>query len=422
MDRQIKKKKWPLRRWLPWALLGLLVGSALAYGALGDRRSQLRVARERLTISTVRTGDFQEFVAVTGNVQPGRTYYLDAIEGGIVQRIHREAGALVRAGDTLLTLSNSALQLSVMNQESLLYEQLNNLRNTRLLVEQNQLSLRNQLAEINYQLSLLQPQYERFEKLRAKNLVSEREFQEVAEEYRFNERRQKLVYDAFRQDSLLRVMQLRQLADSEQRMARSLDAVGRILADLVVRAPADGQLASRDLDIGQAIRTGERLGQVDVVGSFRVRVAVDELYLPRVSVGQRGRFTFDGRTYDLAIAKVFPTIADGRFEVDMHFLPDSAGRAEMPAGLRSGQTLRIRLELGQSDQAQLLAAGGFYQDTGGRWVYVLDETGQTAVRRPVRIGRRNPDYYEVLEGLRQGERVIISSYENFGDYEVLTLR
>ena len=394
----------------------LFVSFVLYNFIFADKRSKLNVELDKITVATVKNGSFQEFIPVTGNILPSQTYYLDAIEGGIVKRIVRESGAMVEKGDVIMELSNSNLQLNVLTQESQLYEQINNLRQTRLLLDQNDLTQQAQLAEIDYQLGLLKPQYERFKQLFEKKLISQREFEEVAENYEYNVKRRKLTYTSYRNDSINRVFQLRQLRDSENRMMRSLEGVGNIMDNMVVRAPSAGQLSAPQLEIGQSVNVGQRLGQVDGLDSFKARVSIDELYLPRVDIGQTGTFDFAGGNYKLQITKVYPTITDGRFEVDMEFV------GEVPAGIRRGQTLRIRLELGNPGQALLLPMGGFYQETGGNWVFVLNADGSSASRKSIRLGRKNPEYFEVLDGLSPGERVITSSYTNFGDNEVLVLK
>jgi HlyD family secretion protein len=416
MDKKIVQKKWTGKRLLLIGL-GILVLSLIVYQLLfADNRSTLNVNKDRLSIGTVKMGEFKDFIPVTGNVEPGETFYLDAIEGGIIAEIVRESGAIVEKGDTILTLTNSNLQLEVMQRETQLYEQINNLRQTRLLLDQNDLSQQAQLAEIDYQLNLLKPQYIRFKSLFEQKLISEREFEEVRENYEYNVKRKQLTYRSYRNDSVARVFQLRQLSNSEARMQRSLDAVGKILNNLTLKASRDGQLATPQLEVGQSVVSGQRLGQIDVMNNYKIRVGIDELYLPRVDVGQKGSFTFSGGEYNLVINKIYPTISNGRFEVDMVF------EGESPEGIRRGQTVRIKLELGATEETLLLPVGGFYKDTGGNWAYIINPANKDeAVKQPIRLGRKNIDYYEVLEGLAAGDQVIVSGYENYGDNEKLSL-
>ncbi len=413
MDRKIKKKTWTTGRILAigggLAFLSFILYSFL----LADKRSKLNVDAEKITVSTVKQDVFQENIPETGIVMPSQTIYLDAVEGGVVDEIMLESGALVKKGDTIMTLTNSNLQLDVMNREAQLYEQLNILRTTRLQLDQNDLNQKAQLAEIDYQIQLLKPQYARFKELAAKQLISQRELEEVAEQYKYNQRRHELTYKAYLSDSLARSMQLQQISMSEERMNRSMDGVNHILDNLVITAPTEGLLTTSDWEPGQSITVGERLGQVALLDSYKVRVAIDELYLPRVDVGQQGTFTFAGNNYRLEIYKKYPTVSEGNFEVDMKFV------GEVPSGIRRGQSLRIKMELSSPEEAVLLATGGFFRDTGGNWVFVMNNDGSKAYKREIKLGRKNTEYYEVVSGLEADERVITSSYENFGDNEVL---
>ncbi|MDF2158135.1 efflux RND transporter periplasmic adaptor subunit [Algoriphagus sp. CAU 1675] len=416
MDRKIEKKTWTLKR-IAWGFGGVVLLAGVVYQlGFADHRSTMNVEEDRLSIASVKTGEFTDYILVSGQIEPAQTFYLDAIEGGMVANVVRESGALVERGDTILALTNSNLQLDVMQRETMLYEQINNLRQTRLLLDQNDLNQQGQLAEIDYQISLLEPQYQRFKELHEKKLVSDREFEEVKEQYEYNLKRRKLTYTSYKNDSIARSIQLNQLRQSENRMQASLNGVGRILNNLVITAPIAGQLAMEQIEIGQAINSGQRYGQIDILDEFKVRVPIDELYLPRIGKGLRGKFTLSGQEHELEIIKLYPTITNGRFEVDMAFTGES------PQGIRRGQSVRIRLELGDSEQSLLLPTGGFFKDTGGNWVFVINPTTGNAEKRTIRLGRKNPEYYEVLEGLVEGEKVIVSGYENFGNNEVLELR
>ena len=416
MDRKIKKKVWTFKRISLYAL-GLLFLSFVLYSFLfADKRSKVKVDAEKITIGKVQYGTFQDFIPVTGNVQPIQTRYLDAVEGGIIQSISKETGDIVKKGDVILKLTNTTLELSVLSQEAALYESINRSSDTRLSINQNDLNQQAQLAEIKYQIELLKPQYERYKKLYEKNLISKREFEEVEEQYKYYMKRRELTYASYRQDSLARSSQLNRIDQSQRRMMQSLEGVGNILENLQIKAPINGQLATPDLEIGQSINVGERIGWIDVLDSFKVRVRIDELYLPRTEPGLKGSFTLAGEDYEMEITKIYPTITDGRFEVDMEFT------GQQPDGIKRGQSVRIRLELGNSAQALLLPVGGFYKDTGGNWVYVLEDGGARAVKREIRLGRKNPEYFEITDGLEEGDQVITSSYDHFGDNEVLLLK
>jgi len=416
MDRVIKKKKWTTKRIGMIAFAVLFLSFVIYTFLLADNRSKLNVDTEKLTISTVDHGTFQEYIPVTGTVMPSKTYYIDVVEGGIIKAIKTESGAMVERGKVILELSNSNLELNVLDRQTNLYEQLSLTATTRLSLDQNDLDQQRQIAEINYRLQLLEPQVQRLKNLYKKELVSKRELEEVEEEYLYNKKRKKILSESYQKDSLSRAIQLRQLGRRETMMMKSLNGVNGILDNLIVKAPMKGLLTMiPDLEIGQSINQGESIGQVDVVGSYKARVRIDELYLPRIDTGQIGTFQFDNNTYTLKITKIYPNITEGRFEVDMEFV------SEQPAGIKRGQSLRIRLELSKSQEALLLSMGGFYQDTGGNWVYVLKDNGNKAVKRDIRLGRKNNENFEVLEGLQPGEKVITSSYEHFGDNEVLLL-
>jgi HlyD family secretion protein len=285
MDRKIEKKTWTPR------LIGSLLAGSLLLGFIiyqlvfADTRASMNVDRERLTIAHVKMGKFTDYIPVSGTIEPGEIFYLDAIERGNIQEIIRESGSMVEKGDTLLKLTNSNLQLDVMQRETDLYFQINNLRQTRLLLDQNDLSQQAQLAEIDYQINLLKPQYERFKELHGKRLISDRELEEVKEQYEYNLKRQRLTYASYRNDSIARSIQKKQLRESEARMNQSLNGVGHILDNLVVKAPIKGQLTTEQIEVGQSINAGERYGQIDIIDKFKARVQIDELYLPRIIHG-----------------------------------------------------------------------------------------------------------------------------------------
>ncbi|MAO65274.1 MAG: efflux transporter periplasmic adaptor subunit [Balneola sp.] len=415
MDRKIEKKTWTLKRILSLVAIVAFSGISIYAFWFMDVRSTLNVDPDKIAVSEVREDTFQEFIQVTGAVQPIQTIYLDAIEGGVVQQVFLESGTQVQQGDTILTLANSGLQLQVMQQTSGLYDQINNVRNSRLNLEQNTLRLQEQLANAKAQMEILKAKYERQQKLMERDLISEEEFQTTKENYAYQKRRHELTYESFKKDSIQTITQMRQLDQSEDRMYENLEAVQQILDNLAVTAPISGQLSTIELNQGQSISSGERIGQVDILDSYKVRVAIDEYHLSRIIPGLKGSFNFDGKTHQLEITKIYPVINNGQFEVDMEFLE------EAPGNLRRGQTLRIRLELGESASAVQIPRGGFYQTTGGNWIFVINEDEGRAFRREIQLGRQNPDYFEVQFGLEPGEKVITSSYDTFGDNEVLVL-
>jgi HlyD family secretion protein len=415
MDKQIKKKYWTFKRIGTFAGIALLVGFIGYQFIFADRRSKLKIEKDKITISEVKMGQFKEYIPQTGIVEPSRTVYLDAIEGGNIRNIVRESGAMLKKGDVILELTNLNRELSVLQQEASFNESINRARETKLNIMRNDLDQRQQLALIDNQLQILEPQYRRQKQLFEKKLIAKQDFERTEADYKYNIERKRITYEVYRNDSIDRIRQLKAVTKSEQQMTLSLDGVSKILDNLLIKSPIDGQLSTPHWEIGQAVSTAQRLGQVDIVGSFKVRVPIDELYLPKISAGLPATTDFAGKTYQLSITYIYPNITNGRFEVDMNFV------GETPQGIRRGQSLRMRVELGQPSEELLLPIGGFYKDTGGNWVFIMDGEGK-AVKRDVKLGRKmGSEFFEVLEGLKPGDRVITSSYENFGNNEVLLL-
>lgn len=413
MDKVIKKKRFTVKKVAMYLGIALFVGFVGYQFIFADRRQSLIVEKDKITISEVTNGVFQETIPQTGTVEPSRTVFLDAIEGGNVKRIAKESGAMVKKGDLIIELTNLNREISVLQQEAQQIESINRSRDTRLQIVRNDLDNRQTLAQIDNQLAIFKPQYERQKVLFEKKLISKQEFERTEADYKYNLERRRITYDVYKKDSLNRIEQIRDIDMSELRMRQNLEGVRKILDNLNLRAPIDGQLSTPHWEIGQAVNQGQRFGQVDIVGSYKVRVPIDELYLPRISQGLKATTDFNNKTYNLVITYIYPNIVGGRFEVDMDF------DGETPQGIRRGQSLRMRIELGQSSQGVLLPVGGFYKDTGGNWVFVIEPDGKRAVKRDIKLGRKNPENFEVLEGIKPGDRVVTSSYENFGNNEVL---
>jgi HlyD family secretion protein len=416
MDRKIEKRFWtPRNRGL--ALLGGLVLALVCYVFFfADGSSRLHVEAQRLTIAPVTRGAFLEFIPVSGSVLPRETFFLDAVAGGRVEYKFIEAGAMVKQGDPILKLNNANLQLDVMYREALSYEQINNARNTRIAIEQNGIAVRGQVADVDYQLQRAVRAYRRDSLLAIKGMVSDLEFKQSRDDYAYWLRRREIARESAEQDSLLRVQQLGQLNASVKRLQANLDLIKRNLEALVVRAPISGQLSALNVEIGQSANPGERLGQIDVLGSYKVRAEIDEYYLSRIKAGQKGEFEFAGQDHPVTVRKVYPEVREGKFGVDMDF------DKTPPEGITRGQTVQVRLVLGDASEALLIPRGAFYQNTGGRWVYVVDKSGITAAKRAVTLGRQNPMMVEVLAGLEPGEQVVTSSYDMFGDVDKLVLQ
>ena len=416
MDRKIEKKKWTVKNIAIYSLSTLFAIFVIYTILFGDNSSKLNVESEKITISTVAKDQFQEFIPVTGTAVPIKTVYLDAIEGGRVEEKVVEEGTFIKEGDVLLRFSNTNLYLDVMFREAQVFEQINNLRNTRLAMENSRLQLQGQLIEFNYQIKQQKRSYKRAKDLVEKELISPEEYEQIRDEYQYLVQRKNLTVESHKQDSIFRNVQIKQLEESVERMNANLEVVKQKLASLEIKAPTSGHLTSLNAEIGESKSAGERLGQIDILDGFKVRVGVDEHYIARINKGQSGEFDFAGKNYKLVIKKIYPEVVNGRFEVDMEFVDSE------PENIRRGQTLHIRLALGDLSEAVLLARGGFYQKTGGQWVYVLDESSGMASKRSIKLGRMNPQYFEVLSGLEPGEKVITSSYDNFGDNDKLVLK
>ena len=388
----------------------------LASILFGDHSVKLNVQTERITISTVTSGPFQEFIPPIGTVIPIKTVYLDAMEGGRVAAVYLEAGTNVHEGDRILKLENTDLLLNILYREADLAEQSNQLRITRLDMERNRLDLQSQLADLNYQIKKQKRNYEQSGILVDKGLIARTEYEEAKDEYEYLLQKRRLTLETHEKDSLFRRNQIFNLESSLERMQGSLELVKQNMEHLTICAPISGQLTSLIPEVGESIARGERIGQIDQLDGFKVRVAIDEHYISRIHSGLHGEYEFNGETFQLVIKKVFPEVLDGRFEVDMEFV------GKEPEGIRRGQTCHIRLQLGDLEEALLLSRGGFYQKTGGQWVYVVNESGTMAEKRAIQLGRQNPHVFEVLKGLKSGEKVITSSYDSYGDVDKLVLK
>ena len=416
MDRKIEKKKWPPKKIAGFAAVGLFVILVLYVFLFRLSKSTLNVKTERITISTVTRGPFQEFIPIMGNVLPINTFYLNAVEGGRVEEIYLEAGTFVKEGDGILRLANTNLLLDIMWREAELFQQSNNLRNTRLSMEQYRLRLNQDVAEIENLLQQQKRTYERYKELVKDNLISKHEYELAKDQYDYLIKRKELTIESQKNDLEFRQAQIDALEASLKRMQDNLEIVKQKQENLTIRAPISGHLTALDAEIGQSKSPGQPLGQIDVLEGFRVKAAIDEHYIARVETGRKGEFDFAGNSYGLIVKKIYPEVKEGRFEVDMEFVGSG------PEEITRGQTLHIRLELGDISEAILLPRGGFYQTTGGNWAYVVDESENIATKRRIRLGRQNPQVFEVLEGLGPGDRVITSSYESFGNMDRLVLK
>lgn len=416
VDRVIVKKKWTSKKIITIAGVAGIVLLALLSWYYTAGKSRLNVDVERVTISEVKKASFQEFIPVNGVVQPVATIYLDALEGGRVEERYVEDGAVVKKGQPILRLSNTDLELSLANQETAVFEVLTQMQNTKNNAVQNTIQQLNQKAEVENALTEAERVYKLNKYLYEEKVIGSQEFKASENNYNYQVSRKTLNDKTLNQDAVSNKQQISQMGASYARMQRALSLMRRKVGDLVVRAPIDGQLTSLDAEIGQSKSKGERLGQIDILSGYKVRVDIDEHYISRIFIGQEGEATLSGKDYKLRIKKVYTQVNNGRFQVDMEFV----GTA--PTGIRRGQSLQIRLALSDETQALLVAKGGFFQQTGGNWIYKVNEDGSKAYRVDVQLGRQNPDYYEVLSGLQPGDKVVTSSYENYGDMQELVFK
>ena len=416
MDRPIEKKFWSARR-ITWLVIGAVMTLApLFVFVLADHSVRLNVQRERITVSTVARGPFQEYISLRGSVAPIKTIFLDAVEGGRVEKIFLEEGSIVEQGDSILQLSNPDLELNVMNQEANLFEQLNDFQNIRINLDQQTITRQNQLIEIEHSLQTAERDFTRDNKLIEKDLVPRQDYEKSREDVAYWRTRRDFMIKTLEQDSLYRIGQIAQLETSVERLRMNLEAVKRNLDNLTLRAPVSGQLTLLDAEIGELKSKGQRLGQIDVMSGYKVRASIDEFYIARVIRGQEADCELSGSGYGLTVQKVYPEVREGKFEVDMDFT------GQVPDGIRVGQSIQCKLALGGLSEAGLLPKGGFYQGSGGNWVFVVDRSGEYAVRRPIKIGRQNIEFFEVLEGLEPGEQVVTSSYDNYMQIEKLIIK
>ncbi len=416
MDRVIEKKKWSARRITTILFITAVIALILMAVFRSQGASRLNVNSERLTISEVKKGTFQEFIPVNGVVLPLTTIYLDAIEGGRVDEKFVEDGAMMKKGEPVLKLANTDLELSLANQETAVFNLLTQMQISRNAAQQNTIMKLNQETDVENSLIEADRIYKLNKSLYEKQAISLQELKQSENNYKYAVKKKKLTDEILKQDSASTRQELNQAQESYKRTQQALVIMRRKVEDLIVRAPIDGQLTSLDAEIGQNKNKGERLGQIDVVNGFKVRVDIDEHYISRIYNGLKGEFTFNGKDYKLTIHKVYTQVNNGRFQVDMKF------EGEVPKEIRRGQSLQIRLALSDETQALLLARGGFYQQTGGNWVFKVNEDGSTAYKVDVQLGRQNPEYYEVLQGLQPGDKVVTSGYDNYENTEELVLK
>lgn len=416
MDKIIEKKTgWRVaftKKALPW-WLGALLAVFIIYLIARPNNKTLRVDKDTITVSSAVKGEFNDYIRISGRVQPMTTIQLSPQEGGIVEQILIEEGSRVKAGDPILLLNNDNLDLQILNSEAELAEKENILRNTQIQMEQQKLDVRQNVLEYGTQVDRLKRAYEQQKALYEDKLIAKEDYLKAEEDYRLALQKYDLIRERSKQDSLYRGTQIDRMEESLENMQLNMQMIRKRKSNLIVRAPIDGELGLLDVVLGQSIASGTKIGQINSVGTYKVEAQIDEHYIDRVVDGLEATFERQGDTYSTIIRKVYPEVRDGKFKADFKF------DGEQPDNIRSGQTYYLNLQLGQPEEAVIIPRGTFYQKTGGKWIYVVNKDGNKAVKREIRIGRQNPQYYEVLEGLEPGERVITSGYDTYGDSDVL---
>ena len=416
MDKIIEKKKGIAVAFTKKALpywFGAFIAAFILWLVLRDDASTLRVNGETLSISEVRSGEFNDYIRISGQVQPMTTIQISPQEGGIVKEIIIEEGSKVNAGDEILRLSNDNLDLQILNSEAELAEKENILRNTLISMEQQKLSLEQERLQLSTEVQRTRRTYEAQLALFADSLIAREEYLRAEEDYHLALNRLQLVNNRAYQDSLYRSVQIQQMQESLDNMRLNMQMIRRRKDNLTIKAPIDGELGLLEASLGQSISQGTKIGQINNLDNYKIETFLDEHYIDRIAPGLEATFARQDELYTAVIRKVYPEVRNGKFRADLKFI------GEQPSNIRSGQTYYLNLQLGQPEQSILIPRGAFFQTTGGRWIYVLNADGKGATRRNIRINRQNPQYYEVLEGLQPGDRVITSSYEHFGNNEML---
>lgn len=416
MDVQIEKKKFSKGKITIYAGIAILVIFIIYVIVQTSGGTKLSVAKERLSISTIKNDVFQENIPVSGVILPITTIYLDAVEGGRVEEKFVEDGAMMKKGDPILRLSNTDLELSLINQETAVYNLLTQMQISQNAARQNTINLLNQYTDVENSLIEAKRLYELNSKLYEKGAVGRQEYQSTLNDYNYQKQRMQLAKRVLKQDSLSSKQEIKQAKDSYERTQSALNLMRKKVEDLVVKAPVDGQLTSLDAEIGQSKSKGQRLGQIDMTTAFKVRAEIDEFYIARIYTGQQGTFKLNNKAYTLTIKKVYTQVNNGKFQVDMVF------DGKKPSGIRRGQNLQIRLALSAEKQALVVPAGGFFQKTGGNWIFKVSEDGSTAYKVDIQLGSQNTEYYEIIQGLQAGDKVITSSYDSFNNIEQLILK
>lgn len=419
MDIKLEKKTgWKAlfqKKNIPYAVATVFIILVISL-LLRDNSSTLRVDANILTISPVEQTEFNDYVRLAGTVKPITTVQISPMESGLVERIVAEEGTMVRKGDVIVELSNNSLSMQILNSEADLAEKQNILRNTLISMEQNRLNLRQEQMQLDMEVERKRRAFTNNDVLYKKELLARETWLQSKEDYEYSVKRRSLIMERQKQDSLYRTNQVKQMESDLQSMARNMQLIRQRVDNLLVKAPIDGEVGALDVVLGRNVGSGSSIGQINDMSAFKVATLIDEHYIDRIVVGLPATIERQERKYDMVIRKVYPEVSGGQFRADFTFAGD------IPENIRIGQTYHINLQLGEASEAVIIPRGAFYQTTGGSWIYVVDPSGEKAYRRDIRIGRQNPQHYEVLEGLEPGEKVITSAYENFGSHDVLILK
>lgn len=416
MDRVIEKKKWTPKKIATIIGVAAFVFFIVYLLFLRDNSSKLYVDKNQLTIAPVLADKFQEFIPVDGVVFPKNTNYIDVNQGGVVEQKFVEDGAMLNIGDTIVKLLNTQMELSYMEQETRMLAGINDLTTTKIALQRNTYNRQKEIVQLEYTIDGTKIDFERKVELYKDSVISQKEFEDAEREYRFTIKQLEISLELQRLDSMSGANRTQSLNTSLERTEQNLGLLRRNMANAYIKSPAKGKLSSFSVEIGETKRAGERLGQIDMQDGFKLRTNIDERYISRVSIGQGAEFDFNGKNYQLEIVKIYTNVTNGAFQVDMYFIGD------YPPSIKRGQTIQLRLKFSSETDAIIIKRGGFFQETGGNWIYVVDETGSFAIKRSIRINRQNTNYYEVMEGLQPGEQVIVSSYDSFGDKDKLIFK
>jgi len=416
MDIILEKKKGLRKKHIPYIAGGSILLILVLWMIFGNHNSRLTVEKDKIMNETVSKGEFNDYIRINGQVEPINIIQLSAIEGGMVEQKVVEEGSMVRRGDVIIRMKNPMLNLTILDSEAQLAEKQNFLRNTQVQMEQEKLSLKKEKLQLDLDVERKRRKFKQYTQLNTEKLTSQEEYLQAKEDFEFAVNSRNLVIERQKQDSIYRGIQIKQMEESLHNMRENMMLVRQRIDNLNVKAPVDGQLGSLDVEIGQTVAAGSRMGQISVLSDYKIEALIDEHYIDKVKAGLNATFERQDKNFTLRVRKVYPEVHDKQFKTDFVF---AGGR---PDNIRAGQTYYINLQLGQPSEAVMVPRGSFYQTTGGQWIFVVSKDNRTAIRRTITIGRQNPLYYEVTAGLQPGEKVITSGYETFGDSQELILQ